>query len=293
MKYIPTINFNSDLSDDIKYYIQLFNMRPHLFKLLILLTIAALAMYFLKLNYRKMVNRFLTTSFKFSSGEFERDLLYRIYKPAIKSDTKYPLVIVLHSAAERGNDNLKQIDDIASLFMSRKTQKKNPAFVLIPQCPRGSQWVNTGFTKKPFQHYQQSLIPESPEMKMIIAVIKQLIAQHPIDTSKVYVGGFSMGSSGTWDIISRYPQIFTAAFLMSGVSDTSVTEKIRHIPVWAFHGELDDIAPVSLNIDMCAAILQHGGTCKLTTYTNVGHYCVHQALKEPGFIEWVFSKQKK
>lgn len=268
-------------------------MKPLLFTLLFLSVVAAPVAYFLRPFYHRMVKNALTKSFKFHSNNFERDLLYRLYKPGVKKDTLYPLIIILHGAAVQGNDNIRQIDAIASTFISRKIQRKNPSFVFMPQCPEGTLWVNHGFTKIPFGHYQQSSIPESPEMKMIIAVIKQLISQYHIDTNRIYVGGFSMGSSGTWDIISRYPDMFAAAFLMSGVSDTSIAGKIKHLPVWAFHGALDDIAPPSLNKEMCDAIIRSGGTCKLTIYDNVGHYCVPQAMREPGFIEWLFLQRKK
>ncbi len=242
--------------------------------------------------YHKIIYKLQTNGMKFSKTQFDRPLLYRFFSPVIKADKKYPLVIVLHSAAERGSDNISQIDGVASVLISKKVQKMHPSFVFMPQCPKGTQWVNTDFTKTPFSHYQQLLIPESVEMKMIYAVIRELVSKYPIDTSRIYIGGFSMGGSGTWDMISRYPDLFAAAFVMAGVSDTATAAKIKNIPVWAFSGEFDDIAPAILNKEMCDAINQVGGNCKFTMYRSIGHYCVHEAMKEPGFIEWLFSQKK-
>lgn len=252
----------------------------------------ALLIYYFRSELLFFKCSYQTVALKYSSSEFARSLLYRIFIPKTKTDKLYPLVLVLHGAAERGSDNKKQIESIVATFLSGKVQKKHPSFLLIPQCPDGTQWVNTGFIKTPFDHYLQSAIPESDEMRMIIRVIDKMLFEYPIDTSKVYVMGFSMGSSGTWDIISRHSDIFAAAVPISGVSDTSVAKKIAHIPVWAFHGKLDSIAPARLNVEMQKSIIASGGTCKLTLFDGIGHSCVGQSLHEPGLIEWIFKQRK-
>jgi predicted peptidase len=268
-------------------------MKPVILIILFFFVITGSFVYIFRPNYSKIKKKIQTTSCKFKTVTFERELLYRLYKPTIKSSTLYPLIVNLHGAAERGKDNLSQIDEMASTLISGTIQRKHPAFVFIPQCPEGTQWVNTGFIKTPFGHYQQSSIPESPEMKMIIAVITELITQYPIDKSRIYVSGFSMGGSGTWDIISRHPDLFAAALVMSGVSDTSTAEKIKKVPVWAFTGEFDDIAPPQLNKEMCEAVLKSGGNCKYTLYSKTGHNCVNHVLNEPGVLEWLFSQKRK
>ncbi|MBN1602867.1 MAG: prolyl oligopeptidase family serine peptidase [Chitinispirillaceae bacterium] len=267
-------------------------MNSLLFRLLFLGILGIPAAYLFRGHYHKAVNRVLTKSFTFQSNTCGNSLRYRLFTPKTKHTIKYPLILTLHSAAERGKDNIRQIDGVASIFISGKTQRKHPAFVFIPQCPEGTQWVNTGFTKTPFTHYNHKSIDISNEFNMIIKVIKQLISSYPIDTTRIYVGGFSMGGSGTWDIITRYPQLFAAAFVMAGVSDTAAAQLLTKIPIWAFNGSLDKIAPPGLNTEMCNAVNRAGGTCKLTVYDEVGHYCVHHAMKEPGFIEWLFSQQR-
>lgn len=264
-----------------------------IFSIMLMLCTAYLFRPILSPIYYKIIYSLRTDAMKYTKAQFDRPLLYRFFSPVTKNGKKYPLVVVLHSAAERGSDNFGQIDGVASILISKKIQKKYPSFVLMPQCPDGTQWVNTGFTKTPFSHYQQSSIPESMEMKMIHAVIRDMILKYPIDTSRIYVGGFSMGGSGTWEMISRYPDLFAAAFVMAGVSDTSTAAQIKNIPVWAFSGELDNIAPASLNREMCEALNRAGGNCKFTMYHGVGHYCVHEAMKEPGFVDWLFSQRMR
>ena len=228
-------------------------------------------------------------SFRFVDENLNSFLLYRLYTPPVKG--KLPLVISLHGAGGRGDDNKSQLNDIVSFFTSSKLQKKYPCFVFAPQCPVGKKWLNT-VTSYPFDHYNQSEIPESKQMKMVIKVIHQLIEKYPVDTNKIYIMGFSMGASGTWDIITRYPDLFTAAALFSGVSDTTTAVKVTHIPIWAFHGDRDNIAPVRLNQEMQAAINNLGGNCKLTIFKNTGHDCSGKAVHYPGFVDWLFDQHK-
>lgn len=129
-------------------------------------------------------------------------------------------------------------------------------------------------------------------MKMIVKLINQLTRELPIDKSRIYVLGFSMGGAGTWDIITRHPDLFAAAVPMSGQNDTATAAKITHIPVWAFHGKKDDIAPARLNEEMRDAINKSGGNCRLTIFDNLEHSCEKQAIKYSGLIDWLYTQKK-
>src|SRR5689334_9059088 len=62
-------------------------------------------------------------------------LLYRIFEPKDYDPAKkYPLVLFLHGAGERGGDNKAQVRD-ALYAASDKVQKDHPAFVVAPQVP--------------------------------------------------------------------------------------------------------------------------------------------------------------
>jgi predicted peptidase len=220
------------------------------------------------------------------------ELHYRLFHPRIEDGRSYPLLIYLHGAGQRGNDNKRQLDGLMLFLTSKKVQKKHPSFVLAPQCPENRQWLNTNFKKIPFEHYNQSEVTESDENKMIIRLIETLSNQYPIDKNKIFILGFSMGSSGTWDIITRHPNLFAAAVPISGVSDTTTAQKIKNIPVWAFHGENDSVAPVQLNMEMQETINKYGGNCRLTVFKGKGHGCSWDAINHPGLIDWLFSQQK-
>ena len=63
-------------------------------------------------------------------------LKYRLLRPEKeKAGKKYPLVLFLHGAGERGSDNEKQLVHGGQMFLNPVNREKYPAFVLMPQCP--------------------------------------------------------------------------------------------------------------------------------------------------------------
>ena len=59
-------------------------------------------------------------------------LPYRMIHPeSVKPGEKYPLVLFLHGAGERGNDNEKQLTHGGQMFLNPVNQEKYPAFVLF------------------------------------------------------------------------------------------------------------------------------------------------------------------
>src|SRR6476659_1264352 len=75
----------------------------------------------------------------FQDGDYQ--LPYRLLKPkSIDTNQKYPLVIFLHGAGERGDDNEKQLVHRMNDFASDEIMAKYPAFVIAPQCPKGEAW---------------------------------------------------------------------------------------------------------------------------------------------------------
>jgi len=269
-------------------------------KYLLIIAIVALCILIMGISllYKHMFSiiRYII-SWQFEKGAYHSDLLsanlkYRYFTPKTELDRKYPLILVLHGTGGRGDDNISQINRLVLFFSNSNTQKKHPAYIMAPQCPKGTQWVNTTFESTPYKHYNQDSIPESTEMKMIIELINQFIKEDSIDTSRIYIIGYSMGASGTWDIITRYPSLFAAAIPITGVSDTNQAKKILDIPIWTFSGENDDIAPAQLNNEMCNAINNLGGNCRYTLFKNVGHDIVKETLKTKGLLEWLFSQRK-
>ncbi|MGB9614993.1 MAG: alpha/beta fold hydrolase, partial [Fervidobacterium sp.] len=173
--------------------------------------------------------------------EFVR-LPYRIFSPNIKPGEKYPLVVFLHGAGERGTDNRKHItaNEGATTWVKEDFQKRHPCFVLAPQCPENGYW---GSSFK-FYHDMEKLRPNSL-IAVVSLIIDSLVDDLPIDKDRVYVTGLSMGGFGTIALLSYQPDKFAAGIVVCGGGNPKNMKKIAHIPLWFFHAEDDDIVPVN------------------------------------------------
>jgi len=208
---------------------------------------------------------------------------YRLFIPA-KYDkaNKYPLVIWLHGAGGAGEDNLKQIANDnyfgPHLWSASENQAKYPSFVLVPQTT--GSWALGDPGKL------------SPEEAMMLALLESLQKDFSIDPKRIYLTGQSNGGNGTWDLITKRPNTFAAAVPLCGGGDASLAGRIAHLPIWAFHGQQDDVIPVTYSRNMIAAIRRKGGTPKYTEYPNVGHDVWLHALKDPALVDWLFSQHR-
>jgi predicted peptidase len=166
------------------------------------------------------------------------------------------------------------------------------SFVLAPQCPPGDQWIER-HDRAPFRTYDQKRFRESDASRMTLEVIRQLAARFPIDPARIYVTGFSMGGSGTWDMITRHPEVFAAAVPVTGVGDPSRAPVIARLPIWAFHGELDDVSPVENSRKMMAALRQAGSDARYTELAGVGHGSAGPAYSNAELYGWLFAQRRE
>lgn len=214
-------------------------------------------------------------------------LPYRLLKPsAMDTSKKYPIVLFLHGAGERGNDNSSQLKNGAMNFASSLNKKIFPCYVIAPQCANGYRWVEVDW-KLP-SHVQ----PEKPSVYLsrTMLLLDSLSKVLNIDTSRIYITGLSMGGFGTWDAISRWPEKFAAAVPVCGGGDTSKAELIKNIPIWAFHGGADKVVMTSRSRDMIAAIKKEGGDPKYTEYPNTGHNAWTNTYGNIEMLQWLFSQ---
>ncbi|MFA6929900.1 MAG: LD-carboxypeptidase [Lentisphaeria bacterium] len=219
-----------------------------------------------------------------------QDLPYRLLSPEdMTPDKKYPLVLLLHGAGERGIDNQNQLVHVAGLFSRPETRQKFPCFVLVPQCAPGEQWVERPWS---FPNHVKPLHP-SRNLSSALQLLEQTLQNYPIDTKRLYIMGLSMGGFGTWDAISREPDRFAAAVPICGGGDVTQAAKLTRLPIWAFHGSNDTAVPVALSRNMCTALQQLGGDCRYTEYPGVGHNAWAPATAEPELLPWLFTQKKE
>lgn len=223
----------------------------------------------------------------FDDGQGNK-LLYRLLKPKdYQPQEKYPLVLFLHGAGERGDDNKKQLMHGMGDFASDEIMEKYPCFVIAPQCPNGQQWANVPWSD------DSHTMPKEPSesLRLTLALVAALQKEFSIDADRLYVTGLSMGGFGTWDAIQRRPELFAAAVPICGGGDTAQAKAIAHIPVWAFHGDQDTAVKTQRSRDMIAALKAAGGSPKYTEYPGVGHNSWSAAYADPMMYQWLFEQR--
>ena len=200
--------------------------------------------------------------------------------------SKYPLVIFLHGSGERGDDNKAQLKWGVQNFASNQNMKMHPAIVIAPQCPKDMNWGN-------YSYEDMSLQPTPTKtMELLLELIKESIRKLPVDPNRVYITGLSMGGFGTFDAISRYPDLFAAAVPVCGGGDVKKAASIAHIPIWIFHGALDGAVDPVLSHNMLKALTNAGGHPGFTQYPKAGHFSWIAAYDDPMMMDWLFSQHK-
>ncbi len=216
-------------------------------------------------------------------------LPYRLLGPAKqKKNNKYPLILFLHGSGARGKDNEKHLAAIPRSFTDSINRLKYSCYILAPQCPANDAWVY-------FPYFPESLkATDSPTnaAKLTFELLQSLMKSESIDANRIYITGYSLGGEGTFDFISREPNLFAAAVPICGVSDTSKARLIKDIPIWVFHGSDDKVNPAEYSRIMVKSIVNAGGTPKYTEYSGVGHKCWDKAYAEPELLEWLFKQNR-
>jgi len=219
----------------------------------IFIILMLLSFYSMFAQENELINRFGSFSHTMDSTTIP----YRMFVPENIKNEKLPLVISLHGSGERGNDNQKQIElhRLATVWVETENQKEHPCFVIAPQCPLENRWVDTDWTQ---DKYDFQNTPISNELATVISLIDSIVANFPIDESRIYVTGLSMGGFASWYLLMNNPNRFAAAIIMSGSADPQMACEIKEIPIWNFHGDVDLSVPVGGSRNMINAISNCG-----------------------------------
>jgi predicted peptidase len=216
-------------------------------------------------------------------------LNYRIHVPeAAEPEAPWPLVLFLHGAGERGDDNQLQLIHGAFDILDFTVESDNPAVILAPQCPADERWVDVDWDAPTHRMAEN---PSAP-MQMVMALLEATLADLPVDRQRVYVTGLSMGGYGAWEIVQRRPGLFAAAIPICGGGDPALADSISHLPLWVFHGADDPIVPVRRSLDMVAALQAAGGQPSYTIYGGAGHDAWTRTYANAGVLQWLFDQER-
>jgi predicted peptidase len=215
-----------------------------------------------------------------------RTLPYRLLLPLhYDPQQSYPVILYLHGAAARGDDNLEPLNWGPRLFLDKHVREKHGFFLVVPQCPRDSGWIELSWGGLATPR-------ESPSLAMALELVeKALPKQFNTDSHRRYLTGVSMGGHAVWVEMVRHPGFFAAAVpVCSGGSAHIVTSAAAKYPVWAFHSDDDHLVPVQEARDLVAAWRAHGGTAKYTEYSGLKHSSWKKAYVDSQMFDWLFAQ---
>jgi predicted peptidase len=219
---------------------------------------------------------------------------YRLLTPIdLNATQRYPLVLFFHGSGERGDDNKKQLQHGVRRFSLPASRTEYPCFVLVPQCPTHIDNQPMMWTGEREKMHSLKLAPEvAIPLRSALELLITIEDKFPVDQDRIYLTGISMGGFASWEALIRNPKKFAAAIPVCGGGDVNYADRIKDIPIWAFHGANDPTVPVQCTRSMIEMIQQAGGHPRYTEYSGVGHNSWDRAYAEPELLSWLFSQKR-
>ncbi|MEC5216876.1 poly(hydroxyalkanoate) depolymerase family esterase [Actimicrobium sp. GrIS 1.19] len=128
---------------------------------------------------------------------------YWLYRPSVLIEQGTPLVVMLHGCDQTA------LEFAHGTRMNQLAEQKGFG-VLYPQQSARAQ------RNRCWPWYRKEIQQGEGEVKSIAAIIAQVLAQHPFDPSRVYLGGMSAGAAMAQIVALRHPQMIAAVGLHSG-----------------------------------------------------------------------------
>lgn len=185
-------------------------------------------------------------------------------------EKRWPMVVFLHGRGESGTDLTKVAVHGPPKFAA--AGQSLPFVLLSPQCPEGQGW----------------------NIAHLEALLDSVLKQHEgrIDRDRMYITGLSMGGGGAWEWLARPRHPFAAAFIVCGAPSALPIRIADPVPVWAVHGDKDDVVPEFISHMAADVFQQAGAEVRLSIYPGVNHGAWDRGYAEPDLWPWLLSHTK-
>jgi len=207
---------------------------------------------------------------QYESGSFE-SLHYLIRYPDGYRETKrHPAILLLHGAGGRGSD----LDLLKTnpYFQITDNYLDFPFITFAPQCHKDT-WFDL--------------------FETLIRFAEAIAARADVDRTQIYVMGASMGGFATWQLGMSCPDLFAAIVPICGGGMYWNAGRLKDVPVWAFHGKLDDTVYVEESEKMTDWVRRYGGDPKLTVYPENGHNAWSDTYGNKAVFDWLLEHRKE
>ena len=197
-----------------------------------------------------------------------QSLPYLKYTPKEMPEGGYPLVVFMHGYGERGPTDGSEVDLVAKHGPMKHVAagKEYPYMIVAPQCPNTNFWPS----------YVESMN----------RFLDHVIAENKIDVSRIYLTGLSMGGTATWIWGMGSRERFAAIAPVCGEGISWHGGSLVKMPVWTFHGDIDETVNPHATLAMVSKINKRGGHAKLTLLHGVKHNAWDYAYEGDELTNW-------
>jgi predicted peptidase len=195
-----------------------------------------------------------------------------------KAGQRWPLILFLHGAGERGTNVWKVATHGPAKHVTG--QEDFPFIIVSPLCPAKQIWSKD----------------------VLLGLLDEVIAKYAADTNRVYLTGLSMGGYGTWDLGLTYPEKFAAIVPICGggqmisvlLSSRDNAPALKTLGVWAFHGGKDTVVVLEESQRMVDVLKKVGvQEVKLTVYPEAQHDSWTETYKNPELYRWLLGHERR
>ena len=185
--------------------------------------------------------------------------------PSFSPDHPYPLIIALHYGGQvtpyygepyLTNLVLPALDGLGAIMVA-------------PDCP-GKGWTD----------------PLSE--KAVLELIQSVQKDYPVESGRLVLTGYSLGAIGTWDLVFKHPQLFSAAIPISGMPPKGIVVRQTRTRFWVIHSHNDELFPLESLGKFVQFCESQGLSVQFKPVAGPGHYEYDRyvsALKEA--VPWL------
>lgn len=181
---------------------------------------------------------------------------------------KYPILMHLHGAGTRGKLHVLRKHSLFGIIK----EKKMPVIMVAPLCDTDETW---------FDRFHQ-----------VKELVKHLAALPYVDADRFYLTGNSMGGYGAWQLAISMPEYFAALVPICGGGIYGFAGRLVNLPIWAFHGALDQTVLLAESENMVNAINKKGGNAKLTVFPENAHNAWDDTYSHPELYDWMLAQKR-
>jgi len=203
---------------------------------------------------------------------------YAVFVPRqYDPDKKWPVVLCLHGAGEKGTDPRWLLSGQLSVALEKWPE--TPFIAVFPQCEDLTSRALTGW------------LAEGSDGLRAMKILEQVEQDYSVDPKHRILLGWSMGGYGAWSLAAQYPEKWSAVMALAGgaIHDQLPLQGLaeRKTPVWAISAKDDPLIPFERSQRLVQQLDAAGGNATFTLLESRFHDFTPQLFAAPQVFQWL------